>query len=70
MEHKTGLNHNLARQNVKGGLYSCGTSSLTLREQHRLRVFTNRVLREIYGPMRKEERWDQRKLHNEELHGL
>jgi len=31
-------------------LYGCGTWSLTLREEHRLRVFENRVLRRIFGP--------------------
>jgi hypothetical protein len=43
---------------------------LSLRgEEHRLRVFENRVLRKISGPKRKEDRsW--RKLHNDELHGL
>jgi hypothetical protein len=41
-----------------------------LREEHRLRVFENRVLRRIFGPKRDEatEKW--RKLHNEELHDL
>jgi hypothetical protein len=33
-------------------LYECGTWSLTLRKEHRLRVFDNRVLRRIYGPER------------------
>jgi hypothetical protein len=38
-----------------------------LREEHRLRVFENRVLRRILGPMREEDgSW--RKLHNDELH--
>jgi hypothetical protein len=50
-------------------LYGCETWSLTLREEHRLRVFENRVLRRIYGPKRKEDgSW--RKLHNDELHSL
>jgi hypothetical protein len=40
---------------------------LTLREEHRLRVFENRVLR-IFGPMRDEVMGEWRKLHNEELH--
>jgi hypothetical protein len=35
-------------------LYGCGTWSLTLREDHRLRVFENRVLRGIFGPKRNE----------------
>jgi hypothetical protein len=51
-------------------LYGCETSSLTLREEHRLRVFGNRVLRKIFGPKRDEVTGDWRKLHNEELHGL
>ena len=51
-------------------LYGCETWSLTLREEHRLRVFENRVLRRIFGT-----RWDGvtgewRKLHNEELNDL
>ena len=33
-------------------LYGCETWSLTLREEHRLRVFENRVLREVFGPKR------------------
>jgi hypothetical protein len=36
-------------------LYGCETRSLTLREEHRLRVFENRVLRRIFGPKRDEE---------------
>jgi hypothetical protein len=51
-------------------LYGCETWSLTLREEHRLRVFENRVLRRIFGPERDEVTGDWRKLHNEELHGL
>jgi hypothetical protein len=50
-------------------LYGCETWSLTLREEHRLRVFEKRVLRRIFGPKREEDRsW--RKLHNDELHSL
>jgi hypothetical protein len=44
--------------------------SLTLREEHRLRVFENRVLRRIFGPKRDEVTGGWRKLHNEELRGL
>jgi hypothetical protein len=51
-------------------LYGCGTLSLTLREEHRLRVFENRVLRRIFGPKRDEVTGGWRRLHNEELHGL
>jgi hypothetical protein len=48
----------------------CETWSLTLREEHRLRVFENRVLRRIFGTKRDEVTGDWRKLHNEELHNL
>jgi hypothetical protein len=51
-------------------LYGCETWSLTLREEHRLRVFENRVLRRIFGPKRDEVTGEWRKLHNEELHNL
>jgi hypothetical protein len=47
-------------------LYGCETWSLILGEEHRLRVFENRVLRKIFGPKREEDgSW--RKLHNDEL---
>jgi hypothetical protein len=51
-------------------LYGCETWSLTLREEHRLRVFENRVLRGIFGPTRDEVIGEWRKLHNRELHNL
>jgi hypothetical protein len=51
-------------------LYGCETWSLTLREEHRLRVCENRVLRGIFGPKRDEVIGGWRKLHNEELHNL
>jgi len=51
-------------------LCRCETSSLTLREEHRLRVFENRVLRRIFGPRRDEVTGEWRKLHNEELNDL
>jgi hypothetical protein len=41
-----------------------------LREEHRLRVFENRVLRRVFGPKRDEVTAEWRKLHNEELHNL
>jgi hypothetical protein len=50
-------------------LHGCETWSLTLREEHRLRVFENRVLR-TFGPKRDEVTGGWRKLHNEELHNL
>jgi hypothetical protein len=43
---------------------------LTLREDHRLRVFENRALRRIFGPKRDEVMGECRKLHNRELHNL
>jgi hypothetical protein len=50
-------------------LYGCETWSLTLGEEHRLRVFENSVLRRIVGPKREEDgSW--RKLHNDELRNL
>jgi hypothetical protein len=50
--------------------YGCETWSLTVRDEHRLRVFENRVLRRIFGPKRDEMTGDWRKLHNVELHNL
>jgi hypothetical protein len=46
-------------------LYGCETWSLTLREERRLSVFGNRVLRGTFGPKRDEVKRDWRKLHNE-----
>jgi hypothetical protein len=51
-------------------LYGCETLSLTFREEHRLRVFENMVLRRIFGPKRDELKGEWRKLHNKELHDL
>jgi hypothetical protein len=51
-------------------LYECETWSLTLREEHRLGVFQNRVLRKIFEPKRDEVTGEWRKLHNKELHEL
>jgi hypothetical protein len=51
-------------------LYGCETWSLTLREEHRLRVFEKRVLRRIFGPKRDEVTGGWRKLHNEEFRNL
>jgi hypothetical protein len=48
-------------------LYGCETWSLTLREEHKLRVFESRVLRKIFGPKREVVTGEWRKLHNEEL---
>jgi hypothetical protein len=51
-------------------LYGCETWSVTLREEHRLRVFGNRVLRGIFGTKGDEVTGEWRKLHNGELHNL
>ncbi|KAJ4445737.1 hypothetical protein ANN_12422 [Periplaneta americana] len=51
-------------------LYGCKTWTLTLREEQRLRVFENKVLRKIFGAKRDEVTGEWRKLHNGELHAL
>jgi hypothetical protein len=51
-------------------LYGCETWLLTLREEQRLRVFENRVLRRIFGPKRDEVTGECRRLHKEELNDL
>jgi hypothetical protein len=51
-------------------LYGCETLSLTLGEEHRMRVFENRVIRRISGPKRNEVTGKWRMLHSEELHIL
>jgi len=48
----------------------CVTWSLTLREERRLRLFENRVLRKIFGPKRDKVTGEWRKLYNEELNDL
>jgi hypothetical protein len=50
-------------------LYGCETWPLTLREEQRLRVFENRVLRRIFGPKSDEATGKWRRLHKEELNG-
>ncbi|KAJ4441021.1 hypothetical protein ANN_10870 [Periplaneta americana] len=51
-------------------LYGCEAWTLTLREEQRLRVFENKVLRKIFGAKRHEVTGQWRKLHNAELHAL
>jgi hypothetical protein len=51
-------------------LYACETWSLTLREEHRLRLFENRVLRRIFGSKRDEVTGERRKLQKGELHNF
>jgi hypothetical protein len=50
--------------------YGCETLSLTLRAEHKLRVFENKVLRRIFGPKRDEVTGEWRRLHNGELNYL
>jgi hypothetical protein len=60
----------LQNYNLPAVLYGCKTWSLTLREERRLRVFENRVLRRVLRPKgdKVTEKW--RKLHNEEVNDL
>jgi len=51
-------------------LYGCETWLLTLREEHTLRVFENRVLRRIFWPKKDEVTREWKELHNEELNDL
>jgi hypothetical protein len=51
-------------------LYGCETWSLTLREECRLRVFENRVLRRIFGPERDDVTGEWRRQHTKELYAL
>jgi hypothetical protein len=51
-------------------LHGCETWFLTLGEEHRLKVFENRMLKRILGPKRDEVTGDWRKLHNEEIHNV
>jgi hypothetical protein len=51
-------------------LYGCETWFRTLREKHRLSVFQNRVLRNIFGPKWDKIRGERRRLHREELYAL
>jgi hypothetical protein len=51
-------------------LYGCETWSLTLRGEHRLRVFDNGVLRKIFGPKRENLTGEWRRSHSEEINDL
>ena len=51
-------------------LYGYETWSLTFREEHRLRMYENRVLRRIFGPKREEVTEEGRRLHNVKFHDL
>jgi hypothetical protein len=62
--------YNIQDYNLPVVLYGCETLSLAVREEHKLRVFENRVLRRIFGPKRDGVTGGWRKLPNEELHNL
>jgi hypothetical protein len=74
------LSSRLLSKNIKIGihkitilsvvLYGCETWFLTLKEEYRLRVFENRVLKRIFRPKTDEVTGGWIKLHNEELHNL
>ena len=51
-------------------LYGCESRSLTQREERKLRVFENMVLRRIFGPREDQVTGEWRRLHNEELNDL
>ena len=69
-----GVSQNLTRpsddHNCKYCNYFGQTNDFTLREERRLRMFENRVLRRVFGPKRDEVTGEWRKLHNEELNDL
>jgi hypothetical protein len=65
-----GVNWKIYRTIILPVLYVCETWSLALREERRLRVFENRVLRNVFGPKRYEVTGEWRKLHNEEFRDL
>jgi len=72
------MHHNIQNVNIKiyrtiilpVVLYGCETWSLTLREERKMKVFENMVLRRIFGPRRDEVTGEWRRLHNEELDDL
>ena len=67
----TNLKINIYRNKILSVVwYGCETWSFTLREQRRLRVLENRVLRKIFGPMRDEVTGEWRMFNNEELNDL
>jgi len=58
--------YSIFRHYLTNGLYGCETWSLILREERRLRVFENKVLRRVFGSKRDKVTGEWRKLHNEE----
>jgi hypothetical protein len=68
--HELGIGFLLHKRIISAVKYGCETWSLTLREEHRLRVFENRVLRRTFKPKRDEVTGGWRKPQNEEHHNL
>ena len=65
------LSRNRIYRTIILSLIFCGCGlGLSLREEHRLGVFKNRVLKKIFGPKRDDVSWELRRLHNEELNDL
>jgi hypothetical protein len=65
----TALNLQITQANIRISSQLCKNRSLTLREECRLKIFQNKILRRIFGPKRDENgKW--RMIHNEELHSL
>ena len=67
---KEKINNKIHRNNFPVVLYRCETWSLTLREEHRLRVFENRVLRRIFGSKMDEVTGSWRRMYKQQLHAL
>jgi hypothetical protein len=67
---KTRKQKNYITINLPVALYECKTWFLALREEHRLRVFDNKVLRKVFGPKREELTGDWTKLHSGDYHNL
>ena len=63
------MSSRLLSKNLQIKIYGCETWSFTLREECRLKVFENRILRRIFWPKR-DENGEWKRLHNEELHCL
>jgi hypothetical protein len=66
----TEIGYNILSLSVRIVLYGCETWSLTLREERRLWLFENKVLRRIFGPKKDEVVGEWKKLHKEELYDL
>ena len=62
------LNLQYIKKIIPSVLYGSETWSFTLREEKKLRIFENKILRKIFGPKRGEQTGEWRKAHNVELH--